>query len=307
MRFYHINAFADTPDGGNPAGVAICEGGKFPEDEEMQRIAADVGFSETAFIVNKRGKINIRYFTPECEVDLCGHATIAAFRGLMEAGFVEPGEDYMVTTKAGEIGVKLEHRFIAMTMAPARVVSTVKEEQSLKLVYKSLGLEYDPVRFMPACGTYSNLNPMVVDVGLSFLVVPINGAEALNNIEANLPLIEEISKGLGCAGIYAFAFETKDIGTMAHTRGFYPLIGIPEECATGTAVSALSFYLNGFGLFPEGREAKFIQGEAMGKPSELTTFIKGKGMNMEIMVGGNAAVVETRDIVILGETRRSVE
>lgn len=298
MKLYHVNAFTDTPDGGKPAGVAICEGGKFPPEQTMQRIAKDVGFSETAFVINERGRLCIRYFTPECEVDLCGHATIATFKALLHAKLITAGQDITAYTKAGNIEIKVEHRFISMTMAPARVLSTVKAQESLDLIYSALGTPYDPVRFMPACGTFMNLNPMVVTAGIPFLIVPINGRDVLNSLTPNQPLIAEISKGLNCCGIYAFAFETQEIGTMAHCRGFYPVLGVDEECATGTGVAALSFYLNGFGLFPQGRESLYFQGEAMGRTSQLTAFIKGKGANMQILVGGNAAVVEEKDIEI---------
>src|SRR3546814_6426766 len=75
MDVLRIAAFADGAAGGNPAGVAI--GGTLPEPEEMRRIAAEVGFSETAFAAGQGGGWRVRYFSPESEVPFCGHATIA--------------------------------------------------------------------------------------------------------------------------------------------------------------------------------------------------------------------------------------
>ena len=75
MEILRIAAFSDGNAGGNPAGVAITE--KHPPVEAMQRIAADVGFSETAFACPAGSGWRVRYFSPESEVAFCGHATIA--------------------------------------------------------------------------------------------------------------------------------------------------------------------------------------------------------------------------------------
>lgn len=74
---YRLTAFSTNPEGGNPAGVWI--GNALPDPVEMQRIAAEVGFSETAFIAPASGQDRIvRYYSPEAEVSFCGHATIAS-------------------------------------------------------------------------------------------------------------------------------------------------------------------------------------------------------------------------------------
>jgi len=75
MIVRHIAAFSDGTTGGNPAGVAICK--TLPTEFAMQQIAADVGFSETAFAEPRAGRWRVRYFSPETEVPFCGHATIA--------------------------------------------------------------------------------------------------------------------------------------------------------------------------------------------------------------------------------------
>src|SRR3990167_6044688 len=75
MNVLKIAAFSDGASGGNPAGVVIADA--FPDDQQMQRIAADVGFSETAFAVATGADWRVRYFSPESEVPFCGHATIA--------------------------------------------------------------------------------------------------------------------------------------------------------------------------------------------------------------------------------------
>lgn len=307
MIYYDVNAFTSDPASGNPAGVVICDNNTHPSDDEMQRIAAEVGYSETAFLVVRGEHVHARYFTPVSEVDLCGHATIASFKALLDAKLVNAGRDYTLHTKAGELNIKVEHTFISMEAAPGHVLSTVKNPDSLKLIYGSLGTDYNPVKIMPACNTFINMDPMVVTAGVPFLIVPINGEKILGELNPNLDLIREISIGLKCSGIYCFAFEKYDVGTMAHTRGFYPLLGIDEECATGTGVAALSHYLNGYGVLPANREALYIQGEAMGRPSQLTVYIKQDALRVNgvsgpsdapkhILVGGDAVIVGKREL-----------
>ncbi len=88
-----LAAFTTDPSGGNPAGVWI--GGALPSDATMQRIAAEVGYSETAFVApdgsGAAGRFRVRYFSPLAEVPFCGHATIAAGVALAERGLVANG------------------------------------------------------------------------------------------------------------------------------------------------------------------------------------------------------------------------
>ena len=101
MKFYIVDAFTDTLFGGNPAGVVILpDGSDFPSDEIMVKTAAELRYSETAFIkrINEK-EFNIRYFTPAAEVDLCGHATIGSFKALLHAGYVEDNGNYINHTR----------------------------------------------------------------------------------------------------------------------------------------------------------------------------------------------------------------
>src|SRR4051812_9026181 len=94
-------AFSDRPEGGNPAGVVLDATGL--GDAEMQRIAADVGYSETAFVLGVNGdELDVRYFSPLAEVPFCGHATIAT--GVAWGERNGPGA-LMLHTRAGDVGL----------------------------------------------------------------------------------------------------------------------------------------------------------------------------------------------------------
>lgn len=291
MQTFQYRSFTQKGEGGNTVQIVICPHGKFPDDSVMGEMAGRPGASQTAFIVNDCGKIRIRCRTAAGSEGSWSTCAVAAFRALADEGLAVPGEDFRLYAPDFISDVKVEKRFVSMTMPQARVLSMVRNQESVNLIFKALGAEYQPVSFMPSCGCFRNMEPMVVICGEPVLIVPINGRDTLDSLKPDFPLIREISKGLKCSGIYAFAFETKDIGTMAHCRGFYPLLGIDESAADASGAAALSFYLNGFGLFPQGREALYIQGEAMGSASGITAFIRGKGASMEIMTGGESAPV----------------
>ena len=87
MKYYIIDAFTEKPFGGNTAGVVLLEGNVFPDNELMQCIAAELRYSETAFVRSDgNAHYTVRYFTPKGEVELCGHATVATFALLHQLG-----------------------------------------------------------------------------------------------------------------------------------------------------------------------------------------------------------------------------
>ncbi|MDF1506340.1 PhzF family phenazine biosynthesis isomerase, partial [Roseisolibacter sp. H3M3-2] len=103
---HRVAAFTTTPDGGNPAGVWV--GDAHPDAAEMQRIAAEVGYSETAFVAPAHGAARtVRYFSPVAEVSFCGHATIAAGVVLGEA---EGDGTFRLATPVGEVPVAVRTR-----------------------------------------------------------------------------------------------------------------------------------------------------------------------------------------------------
>ena len=95
MKVICVNSFTKNGGGGNPAGVAILESRE--TDSRMQHIAKAVGYSETVFIIEGNDGYNFRFFTPTSEVDLCGHATIAALSVLNSKTSIT------VNTKAGKV------------------------------------------------------------------------------------------------------------------------------------------------------------------------------------------------------------
>ena len=145
MKFYIVDAFTDTLFGGNPAGVVILpDGTDFPSDEIMVKTAAELRYSETAFIkrINEK-EFNIRYFTPAAEVDLCGHATIGSFKALLHAGYVEDNINYINHTLAGDLNIDIKDGFVLMDMASPVKMGQISDEPALKELYEVMGLDYE--------------------------------------------------------------------------------------------------------------------------------------------------------------------
>ena len=132
MRYYVVDAFTSEAFGGNPAGVVLLgKNGAFPDDELMRQVAAELRYSETAFVQqNGPTEFTVRYFTPAAEVDLCGHATIATFGVLRQEGIVPTGAVCMNHTLAGDLQVKIGPR-VMMQMAPPRLVDQAVDVERL--------------------------------------------------------------------------------------------------------------------------------------------------------------------------------
>lgn len=269
-----VDAFTDEAYSGNPAGVVYLGGEPFPEESACVKAAAELRFSETAFIRKlSETEFAVRYFTPVCEAALCGHATVASFSYLREKKLCGLG-DMLVHTASGDIRVTVERREVWLDMAEARIVSGLE-----KSLCERLYLAYS----LPARETECGLEPKIVSVGLADILLPVSSLSELAGAVQDENAIADISCELGVTGVHMFCL-TND-GFTAHCRNFAPLYGIPEECATGTSNGALFRYLSEYGIV--SGSARFIQGEAMGRPS----VIAARYEDGRVRVGGPAAVV----------------
>ena len=272
MKYYIVDAFTEKPFGGNTAGVVLLEGKKFPDDELMQSIAAELRYSETAFVRNDgNAHYTVRYLTPKGEVELCGHATVATFALLHQLG--EATGKCLCHTLAGELEVEAAQE-VMMQMATPRIVGTLSSSEAEE-AYRAVGLkDYRPT--LPVQISYS---------GLSDVMLPMPSVETLNALQPDMGAIATFTQKLDIVSIHPFALGND--GHTAHVRDFAPAYGVPEESATGTANAALTHYLAENGIIGPGNHS-FLQGETMGRPSVINTRLASNG---EIRIGGMAAIV----------------
>lgn len=290
MKFYIVDAFTEKPFGGNTAGVVLLEPGtSFPTEETMLQIAAELRYSETAFVRREgSAEFTVRYFTPRYEVELCGHATIAAFGVLYQEGLVPEGTRCLNHTLAGDLEV-VPGSQVMMQMASPRHVQTLDGPELLGQLCDAMGgLQADELSPLPVETT---------STGLPDIILPVRDISALQSLRPDMEALSELSTRLDVVGVHAFALQHDDSCT-AHVRNFAPRYAVPEESATGTANAALTYYLFRQGIINDGAKCTFIQGEAMKRPSTIrTTLNLNAGHHADIRVGGPCAIVARGEIL----------
>lgn len=279
MQVYTLQAFAKNSNGGNPAGVVLVA--DTLTSDEMQRIATMVGMSETAFVSSSKvADFKVRFFTPKKEVDLCGHATIATFYLMRFINILKRGT-YTQETKAGILKIDVDYHHIVMEQ-PAPIFS---EKIDKKSIAKSLNI--------PESAISDNLPIQIVSTGLRDIIVPINSLKELQDIAPAFDKIKKVSEKYNTAGYHCFTLETLKKDTLAHCRNFAPLLGVPEEAATGSASGALGAYLALHGVINESQKIKLEQGYNMSSPSEIVVDItKTPDGEIRVKVGGTAENIE---------------
>ena len=284
MKYFIVDAFTDQPFGGNPAGVVLLDSQTFPQEDLMLKIAAELRYSETAFIRrHSANEFTIRYFTPKAEVELCGHATIASFFLLHQKGLAQG--QCLCHTLAGNLNIEAGKK-VMMQMAKPRIVATISDTEE---IYNAIGL---PLSLNSKLSTL-NFPTQVVYAGLPDIMLPLPDMDMLQSLQPDMEAITAITKRYEAVSIHPFAFSSD--GFTAHVRDFAPQYGVPEESATGTANASLTYYLQQCGHLAAKAECAFIQGEMMGRPSVVATRIHADG---NIFVGGTAAVVAEGELLV---------
>jgi PhzF family phenazine biosynthesis protein len=269
-------AFTDTPEGGNPAGV-VLDASQL-SDAEMQQIAADVGYSESAFVTTRDdGSYDVRYFSPAMEVPFCGHATIATAVALAERDGAGP---LTFHTQAGVVPVATKGSNGSVTATLTSVVPHVEEAPS-DLLDAALGaLRWDAGELDPA------LPPKVSYAGARHLILGAATRERLARLDYDFEALKAI--------MHAHELVTVDLvhredETTFNARNPFPTGGVVEDPATGAAAAAFGAYLREIGLITPPATVTVHQGVDMGRPSVLT--IEIDSATPEIRVSGRAVAM----------------
>ncbi|WP_164018425.1 PhzF family phenazine biosynthesis protein [Pyxidicoccus trucidator] len=288
MQLTIVDAFTQTPGAGNRAGVVLDAAGL--DGEAMQRIAAVVGASETAFLLSPPGEgpVRLRYFAPSEEIPFCGHATVATFHLLVERGVLKAPGSYRLECAAGVLDVELESlgaggtRAWIVTPKQPWVESPVPLETLMGLV----GGRVEMVdRSLPVLRNGHRV------------VIPLRRREDVWDLAPRPGALAEVLRPHGLSGVYVFTRETKDASSVAHSRYFVPGIGVAEDPVTGSAAGPLGMYLATRGLLALPAEggtvrARIEQGDAIGKPGRIEVEVTGRAGEPErARIGGVAVTV----------------
>ncbi len=276
----HFAAFSDAGQGGNPAGV--WTGTQFPADEEMQRIAAEVGFSETAFAIplDETHKLwRVRYFSPEAEVPFCGHATIATTTAI--ARRFGAGE-YQFQLNLTSIQVSAQPDNTANWQATLLSPPTHSQPVEPSLVDQALQLfgytREDLDQRIP---------PARIHGGADHLVLALKQRDKLASMHYSRAEGAVLMRRHGWVTILLVYAE--DAQTF-HSRNPFAYGGVYEDPATGAASAAFAGYLRDIG-WPHGGAIEIIQGEDMGLRSRIFAQITDQP-GSPIAVSGQARQME---------------
>jgi PhzF family phenazine biosynthesis protein len=263
-KLYRLAAFADGGSGGNPAGVWV--GDKLPDGETMQSIAADVGFSETAFIAPARGADRIiRYYSPQAEVSFCGHATIAT--GVV-LGREEGEGSYNLSSTVGTVRVTAKHRAGHME-ASLVSVDTRHEPAGQVLVQPALkALRWSSDELDQA------IPPVKAYAGAWHLILAAGSPGRLADLDYDFDALKSIMLRENLTTVQLIWRESD---ALIHARNPFPVGGVVEDPATGASAAALGGYLRDAGLRAVPFSFTIRQGVAMGRPSVLAVDVPEQG------------------------------
>lgn len=213
IPIYQIDAFAQRPFEGNPA--AVCPLENWLDDNLMQKIAMENNLAETAFIVKEASGYRIRWFTPEVEIDLCGHATIASAFVMWEFLGV-PREQIQFKCLAGEISVSPENDLLVLDF-PARPIQEAFND--------------------PAVESALNIHTPIVFGGKvnDKLLIELQDEDALKDLSPDFGLLKKCD-------YRAYYVTAKGNHYDFVSRMFAPQVGINEDPVTGSSFTTLAPY-----------------------------------------------------------------
>ena len=290
LKIYRIDAFTTEPGRGNPAGVVLDASTLTAQD--MQRIAHDLGYSETAFVLPPSGDdhdLHIRFFSPTTEVPVCGHATVAAHYALAhEGGGVSTVRQLTgvgvqtveVLERGGDFAVRIQQNppVFDQPLAPELMVQ----------VMAALGVNDADLNF--SCPVQA------VSTGHGKLMIGIESLKRLRGLKPDMARLAELSPLVGSNGYYVFTLDTEaDDDAFVHGRMFAPGIGVDEDPVTGNANGPLGAYLVHYGLLqPHGNIARF-------RARQQAASGRGGFMDVEVLThDGEPVAVSIEGRAVLG-------
>ncbi|MFC9683146.1 PhzF family phenazine biosynthesis protein [Streptomyces sp. NPDC056948] len=261
MEILRYVAFSTDPKGGNPAGVVLDATGA--DDAAMLAAAAEVGYSETAFVVpSGDGTLEVRYFSPLAEVPFCGHATIAT--AVAHAERHGTGR-LLLRTAAGPVTVTTDRSAdgtLVATLVSVAPRTAPIEDGDLDELLAILG--WSEADLDPA------LPPRAAFAGAWHPVLAAASRERLAGLEYDMAALGTLMARMGWTTIDLVRRESP---TLFHARNPFPPGGVVEDPATGAAAAAFGGYLRELGLVQTPATLTIHQGVDMGRPSTITVTV----------------------------------
>jgi len=293
---YIVDAFTRIPFAGNPAGVMTRADGL--SDEQMQVLARELRQTETCFVTEGMQAgvdYHLRWFTPTVEVDLCGHATVAAYTCLAAEGRIRFDGGLAPlrhATRRGVLSVWVagEHREAHNVSMSAGVASLRRAPENPAEVARAVGL--DPASLDPEL-------PLAAEEASQRIIVPVRRLTDLLNLGPDSAGMIRYGQTAPYRRFTLVCREAVDPRFRTHLRHFAPANGVPEDPVTGTAHAVIAVYLEWLGLQPSGERVRYEgeQGHAMKRPGSVTVeLLRERGAVVDVRIGGQGHIVTRGEI-----------
>jgi trans-2,3-dihydro-3-hydroxyanthranilate isomerase len=284
--FYIVDVFAEEKYAGNQLGV--FRKASDISDTDMQRIAKEMNYSETTFILTDEendGGFDVRIFTPEEELPFAGHPTLGTAFIIQQEIHRKPVDKVVLNLKVGQIPVTFSYKqdepdiLWMKQKAPVFGPEVDKEQMA-----RSLDLEETAID--------EKFPVQEVSTGIPFLIVPLKSLELLKKAKVDFPKFMESVQDIQAKAPLVFCPEARDSQNDLSVRVFVDYYGIPEDPATGSANGCLAGYLAKHRYFGLSKiDIRVEQGHEIGRPSLLYLKAEEKADEIDVFVGGKAVMV----------------
>ncbi|MBI5954096.1 MAG: PhzF family phenazine biosynthesis protein [Chloroflexi bacterium] len=282
IPFYIADVFAEKKYAGNQ--LAVFRNANELSSEEMQKIAREVNFSETTFILSDEqtnGGFDVRIFTPNEEVPFAGHPTIGTAHIIRSEILGGNADSVNLNLKVGQIPVTFSANGYSWMR---QIEPTFGQQHKAAILADVLGLDTADIdeRF-----------PIEeVSTGLPFFIVPLKDLAALKKAKVNKEKYFDLIQNTVAKGILVFCPEAHEPQNDISVRVFVDYYGVPEDPATGSGNGCLAGYLAKHHYFGrENVDVRSEQGYEIGRPSLLLLKAEQRGKNINIFVGGKSVTV----------------
>lgn len=291
LDIFHVDAFTDTPFGGNPANVVL--GDHRLEDETLHKVAKEMNARETVFVLKSDvADFRFRYLTPKSEIIFSGHPTIAAFHALIKEGLVEVLSNVTmvsVETNAGILNIEI-------------VKNEPTGRHEIQIMHKKPKFleTYDPLEHLEALGLsladFHSPNPIqTISTGTPHLIIPVSTQRSLDRIKPDWDLLKELQKNSDYVSLSVFTRDTRDPTSDAQVRHFAPTLGVYEDPVSGSAAGSLGSYIIRYGFMEPTLPVTSIvieQGHYVDRPGRIFVEVRGDQEGIDqVKVSGTGVVM----------------
>ena len=259
---YQVDAFTTNPFRGNPAGVCLL--GKKMPDQWMQNVAMEMNLSETSFIILEKSEFPIRYFTPEAEIPLCGHATLASAHIMFETGIVSMDNEIVFLSKAGKLRIRSSGSWITMNF-PAYQAETIAIPANIAKIIGIVPSE-------------------LYRTGHGWTLALLKSEKEVRNLDPDLKTMRNSE-----FGDLIVTAPSDDTDFDFCVRCFAPALGINEDPVTGSAHCALGPFWHS----KTGRK-EFVSHQVSKREGILKVELKGE----RVEISGQAKTIISGELLV---------